>query len=188
MKTFLKLGAFVLFAFLLTSELTIAQERGKGNRPSPNATVSQDIGSTTVTITYGRPGLKERSLASLAPAGGVWRTGANEASTITFSSDVMVGDKEVPAGTYTLYTIPGDNWTVIINKKLIRGGEDTRPAWGAFGYDESMDVARVPAAVTVTNAPNMERFTIYFDTLSDTKAHLNLHWGTTMMAVPIMVK
>lgn len=186
MKALLKIGFFMMLAVVLTADLSFAQERGKGNRPSPNATVSQDIGTTTVTVTYGRPGLKGRTLESLAPAGQVWRTGANEATTITFSDDVVFGGEEVPAGTYTLFTIPGDNWMVILNEQLTR--EDGTPAWGAYGYDESRDHVRVPAAVTATDAPNMERFTIYFDTLSDTKAHLNLHWGSTMAAVPITIE
>ncbi|OAN61327.1 hypothetical protein A8B79_07665 [Balneola sp. EhC07] len=188
MKALLKMGALAVFAVLLSSELTFAQERGKGNRPSPNASVSQDIGSTTVSITYGRPALKGRSLASLAKPGQVWRTGANESAFITFSNDVNFGGQPVPAGTYTLFTIPGDNWTFIINRKLIRSEEDPRVSWGAFTYDESQDVARVPAAVTTEGASSFERFTIYFDTLSDTKAHLNLQWGKTMTAIPITTK
>ncbi|MEP5943290.1 MAG: DUF2911 domain-containing protein, partial [Balneola sp.] len=127
MKALLKMGALAVFAVLLSSELTFAQERGKGNRPSPNASVSQDIGSTTVSITYGRPGLKGRSLATLAKPDLVWRTGANESTAITFSEDVMFGGKEVKAGTYSLYTIPGENWTFVLNNKL---------SWGTQ-YDKS---------------------------------------------------
>ncbi|MEP0005932.1 MAG: DUF2911 domain-containing protein [Balneola sp.] len=178
MKALLKMGALAVFAVLLSSELTFAQERGKGNRPSPNASVSQDIGSTTVSITYGRPGLKGRSLATLAKPDLVWRTGANESTAITFSEDVMFGGKEVKAGTYSLYTIPGENWTFVLNNKL---------SWGTQ-YDKSQDVLRVPAAVTTEGASSFERFTIYFDTLSDTKAHLNLQWGKTMTAIPITTK
>ena len=178
MKSLLKIGALAVFAILLSSEFSIAQERGKGDRPSPNASVSQDIGSTTVTITYGRPGLKGRALSSLAPNDKVWRTGANESTVITFSTDVMFGGKAVKAGTYSLYTIPGDNWTFILNNKL---------SWGTQ-YDESEDVLRVPAAVTTEGASNFERFTIYFDTLTDKKAHLNLQWGNTLTAIPITIK
>lgn len=178
MKALLKMGVLAVFAVLLSSELTFAQERGKGNRPSPNASVSQDIGSTTVSITYGRPGLKGRSLATLAKPDQIWRTGANESTVITFSDDVMFGGKEVKAGTYSLYTIPGENWTFVLNNKL---------SWGTQ-YDKSQDVLRVPAAVTTEGASSFERFTIYFDTLSDTKAHLNLQWGKTMAAIPITTK
>jgi len=178
MKALLKLGALAVFAVLLSSELSVAQERGKGDRPSPNASVSQDIGSTTVSITYGRPGLKGRSLSSLAPVDKVWRTGANESTVITFSDDVMFGGKEVKAGTYSLYSIPGENWMFIINSKL---------SWGTQ-YDKSQDVVRVPAAVTTEGASSFERFTIYFDTLTDKKAHLNMQWGKTLTAIPITIK
>ena len=181
MKSFLKLGALAVFALLLTSELVTAQERGDGVRPSPNAANSQNIGATVVSITYGRPALKDRTYFSdgsqLAPSESVWRTGANESTVITFSTDVMFGDKEVKAGTYSLYSIPGDEeWTVILNSKL---------SWGTQ-YDAAMDVVRTTAAVG--EGSNLEWFEIYFDTLSDTKAHMNLHWGTTKVAVPISVK
>lgn len=181
MKSFLKIGAFLVFALLLTSELTIAQERGGGVRPSPNAANSQNIGATVVSVTYGRPAIKERTYfaesSQLAPLGQVWRTGANESTVITFSTDVMFGDKEVKAGTYSLYTIPGtQEWTIIINSKL---------SWGTQ-YDPEMDVVRTTASVG--EGSNLEFFEIYFDTLSAEKAHLNLHWGTTKVAVPITVK
>ncbi|RNC83790.1 MAG: DUF2911 domain-containing protein [Balneola sp.] len=189
MKSFLKIGALVVFALLLTNELTIAQERGMGNGLSPNASVSQTIfNKTDISVTYGRPGLKGRDLSSLAPADKVWRTGANEATTITFSTDVSFGGEDVPAGTYTLFTIPGENWTVILSTALTRGDGTGRPAWGSYSYDEANDQVRVQAAVTNTEAPMMERFAIYFDALSDTKTHLNLHWGTTQVAVPITVE
>ena len=162
----------------LDSTTSYAQERREGVRVSPNAAVSQNIGATVVTVTYGRPGLKGRSLESLAPADQVWRTGANESAAITFSTDVMFGGKMVEAGTYSLYTIPGDNWTIIINDKL---------SWGTQ-YDDSADVIRVPAAFTTTEATEMEWFSIYFDTLSETKVHLNLHWGTTLTAIPITIE
>jgi hypothetical protein len=165
----------ILFTF---SSNSFAQERAEGVRVSPNAAVSQNIGTTVVDITYGRPGLKGRSLESLAPSGQVWRTGANESAAIIFSTDVMFGGMMVKAGTYSLYTIPGDNWTFILNSKL---------SWGTQ-YDESADVIRVPAAVTTTEAPEMEWFGIYFDTLSETKVHLNLHWGTTLTAIPITIE
>jgi len=177
MKSFLKIGALAIFALLLTSEVMFAQERGGGVRPSPNAANSQNIGATVVSVTYGRPSLKGRDMSTLAPAGKVWRTGANESTAITFSTDVMFGDQEIEAGTYSLYTMPGaSEWTVILNSKL---------SWGTQ-YDESMDVARTMAGVG--EGSNLESFEIYFDTLSAEKAHLNLHWGTTKVAVPIMVK
>lgn len=188
MKNILKIAAVFALGIALNSNVATAQERSGGNGLSPDAMVSQTIfNSTTVAVSYGRPGLKGRDLATLTPAGEVWRTGANEATTITFSTDVKFGGEDVPAGTYTLYTIPGENWTFILSNQLTRGNGDDRPAWGSYGYDASNDQVRVAAAVTVTEAPSMERFAIYFDTLTDTKAHLNLHWGTTLTAIPITI-
>jgi hypothetical protein len=88
-------------------------------RPSPKATVSQQVGLTDVSIAYCRPGVKGREIwGALVPYGEVWRTGANEATTITFSSDVTVQGNPVAAGTYGLFTLPGkDEWTVILNRR-----------------------------------------------------------------------
>jgi hypothetical protein len=188
MKTLLKITLILALSITLNNSQVTAQERGPGNGLSPNAMVSQTIfNKTNITVTYGRPALKNRELSSLTPTGEVWRTGANEASTITFSSDVNFGGEAVPAGTYTLYTIPGENWTFILNNQLTIGEEDDRPTWGAFSYDESNDQIRVSAAVTATDAAFRERFSIYFDTLTETKAHLNLHWGATRTAIPITI-
>lgn len=189
MKKLLQLSVFFVLALFLMAETALAQQRGNAEaRVSPNATVSQTIGTTEVTVTYGRPGIKDRSYfgegSELAPINQVWRTGANEATTITFSDDVKVGGEMVEAGTYTLFTIPGkDSWTIILNNQLKR--EDGTPAWGAYGYDETQDAVRVPTTTIDKEAPMMEWFGISFDTLSETKAHLNLHWGTTKVAVPI---
>jgi hypothetical protein len=171
-----------ILAFLLISGATFAQERGNAKaRVSPNASVSQTIGTTVVSITYGRPGIKGRNVNELVndPQNGeVWRTGANEATAITFSEDVMFGGSKAEAGTYFLYTIPnGDTWTIILNKKM---------SWGTQ-YDAKEDYLRVPAASVDTNAPEMEWFMMYFDNLSNTKAHLNLHWGALKVMVPISI-
>lgn len=181
MKSLLKFGAILTLAILLSTDASFAQQRGMGNGKSPSATISQNISNkATVTVAYGRPGLKGRELSTLIhdrANGKVWRTGANEATAITFSTDVMFGDAEVKAGSYSLYTIPGDNeWVIILNSKF---------EWGTT-YDETKDVVRVNAAVG--EGSNLENFEIYFDTLTDNKAHMNLHWATTKVAVPIMVK
>lgn len=183
MKHLLKSAFFSVVALALFTTVTLAQERGNEQaRTSPNAAVSQTIGTTQVTVTYGRPAIKDRTYfaegSTLAPTGSVWRTGANENATITFSGDVMVGDKKVEAGTYSLYTIPGENeWTIILNNKL---------SWGTQ-YDKSKDYARIKTSAINNDASMVEWFEFYFDTLSNTKAHLNLHWGTTKVAVPITV-
>src|SRR5690554_991206 len=161
MKSLLKPVLFSIFAVLCLTSLTFAQERGEGERASPNAAVSQNIGNTIVSVTYGRPALKNRSYfvadAELAPAGSVWRTGANESTAITFSTDVEVGGHPVSAGTYSLYTIPGDKeWTIIINKQL---------SWGTQ-YSQEEDVLRVTTNAISRKAAPAEWFTIYFDSLS----------------------
>ena len=189
MKQLFKYALVAVLAIFMYLAESFAQQRGGSNGLSPDAMVSQTIfNKTTITVTYGRPGLKGRALSTLAPTGEIWRTGANEATTITFSTDVTFGGKSVPEGTYVLFTIPGDKWTFILNNKLTRGGGDERPAWGAFGYDESQDQVRVEAAITKTDAPVQEHFAIFFDSITDTKTHLNLHWGSTLTAVPITIE
>ncbi|WP_420455561.1 DUF2911 domain-containing protein [Rubrivirga sp.] len=149
-------------------------------RVSPNAGVMTTVGTTNVMVHYGRPSLKGRAYfgegAELAPAGTVWRTGANEAPTVTFSGDVMVGGEMVPAGTYALLTIPGDEWTVILN--------DTAQQWGAFRYDASQDRVRV-MATPMTDAPMQEQFEIRFVDVTEDSATMLLHWGTVGVPVPI---
>ena len=150
-------------------------------RASPNAAVSQTIGTTRVDVQYGRPGVRGRALftdgSELAPTGQVWRTGANEATTLTVSDDVTVEGQPLPAGTYALFTIPGDEaWTVILNR--------TAQQWGAFRYDEAEDQLRV-TVTPATGAPMMEQFQIRFEDVSDTEATMVLHWGT--VGVPVRI-
>ncbi len=106
-------------------------------RPSQKAQVMQTVGLTDVTITYSRPGVKGRVIwGGLVPYDKVWRTGANEATAITFSTDVKVNGQPLAAGTYSFHTIPtrGD-WTLIFNKKADQ--------WGSYSYDEKDDALRV---------------------------------------------
>ena len=124
-----------------------------------------------VKVIYSRPQLKGRELSKLAPNGKVWRTGANEASEITFYNDSKFGGKPVEAGTYSLFTIPGETeWTVILNKDL--------DVWGAYNYNESNDVLRVKAPVS--QGELVEAFSIGFH-----DGNMYLAWGTTRVAVPV---
>ena len=178
MKLFVRIALISLTALVAGNMAAFAQSRGdKKARPSPNASISQTIGTTVVSVNYGRPGLKGRSVESLVPQNKVWRTGANESTAITFSGDVMVGDAPIGAGTYSIYSIPeGGKFTVIINSKL---------SWGTQ-YDESQDVARI--TLPLQDGPDYEWFTIDFDTLSNAGAHMNLRWANSWVAVPISVK
>lgn len=181
MKSLIRISSFALAVLLATSSFSFAQERGNGKaRPSPNAEVSQTIGTTVVSLTMGRPGLKGRSIEKMIPDGEVWRTGANESTAITFSDDVMVGDAKIKAGSYSLYTLrdaKSSSVTVIINSKL---------SWGTR-YEESMDVARTTVPYTMGNHP-AEWMAIYFDKLTDSSANMKIHWGEFQTVVPITVK
>jgi len=178
MKLFVRIALISLTALVAGNMAAFAQARGdKKARPSPNASISQTIGTTVVSVNYGRPGLKGRLVESLVPQNKVWRTGANESTAITFSGDVMVGDAPISAGTYSIYSIPeGGRFIVIINSKL---------SWGTQ-YDESQDVARI--TLPLQDGPDYEWFTIDFDTLSNAGAHMNLRWANSWVAVPISVK
>lgn len=131
--------------------------------------------SKIVKVTYSRPQLKGRNLTDLTPYGKVWRTGANEATEITFYKDLNFGQTKIKAGTYTLYTIPEkDKYTIIINKDL--------NVWGAFFYKPENDVARLTVPVTEGNEP-LEAFSMVF-TKSDNGILLNLGWDKVRVAVP----
>ena len=126
----------VLVAATVLADVSSAADL-KLPRPSQKAQVMQTVGLTDVTITYSRPGVKDRVIwGGLVPFDKVWRTGANEATAITFSTDVKVNGQPLPAGTYSLHTIPTkDMWTVIFNKKVDQ--------WGSYSYSESDDALRV---------------------------------------------
>jgi hypothetical protein len=146
--------------------------------PSPLATITQRAGLTDISITYSRPSAKGRAIfGGLVPHGELWRTGANAATKISFSTDVTLGGKPVPAGTYALFTIPdAREWTVILNKVAEQSG--------TYGYDETQDLLRVKAPVTTLPSP-LETFTISVDELGTGTAQLTLAWEKTAVRVPI---
>jgi len=147
---------------------------------SPQGSVSQRIGLTDVQVTYHRPGAKGRVVfGALVPYDHVWRTGANEATKVSFSTAVKLNGADVPAGTYELFTIPGkDEWTVIVHKNMSQ--------WGAYTYDAKNDVARVKAKpVALTNG--VETLSISFNDLRDESATLNIAWEKVRVPVTITV-
>ena len=149
--------------------------------PSPAATLKQRVGLTEIEVNYFRPGVKGRKIfGGLEPYGVVWRTGANNPTKITFSTAVKIGGKEVPAGSYGLYSIPGQGeWTVIIN----RIGEKD---WGAYAYKEANDVVR--AKVKPVMLPqSVETFTIDINDIKTESATLNLIWEKTRVPLKIEV-
>lgn len=162
-------AAFILLA---------ADAQLKTPAPSPTQTVKQDFGLSNIELSYSRPGMKGRKIyGDLVPFGKVWRTGANNATTITFGEEVMLGGKKVPAGKYGLLTIPDkNNWTFVLTKQL----DVTSPA----GYKQEMDVVRVDAKpMKVDN--NVETFTMQFANIKPTSVDLQLLWENTAVSLPI---
>lgn len=149
-------------------------------RPSPSARVSQVIGLTEITVEYGRPAVKGRKIwGGLVPYDKLWRTGANQATKITFSRDTTFGGQNVPAGSYALFTIPTKSaWTVILNRKA------DQPGAGAE-YKAELDQVRVQASPKAV--PMRERLTFQFADFSDDKGVLDLEWEKLRLSIPIKV-
>ena len=147
---------------------------------SPAATLKQRVGVTDIEFSYSRPSMKGREVfGNLVPYDKVWRTGANTATKVTFSTDVKLNGTAVPAGTYELFTIPGKTeWTVIIHKNMSQ--------WGAYAYDQKNDVARFKATPTV-NPYVVESFTIGTGDLRDDSATIYLVWEKTRVSVKLEV-
>jgi len=164
---------------MLIAVLGMAQQppQDKSKRPSPPGTAEVTLKNKEITIDYSRPSLKGRKVGQeLAPYGKVWRTGANEATALNTAIDLNIGGAKVPAGKYTLYTLPSEGtWKLIINKQT---GQ-----WGTQ-YDESQDLARVD--MKKTSLPqSVEQFTISFDKKDENTANLNLDWENTRVSVEI---
>jgi hypothetical protein len=166
--------AIIAIAFFFSSN----SQGIKTPAPSPPATIKQDFGISSIELSYSRPGVKGRQIfGDLVPYGKVWRTGANNATTITFGSDVTIADTKIPAGKYGLLTIPGENeWTVIITKQL----DVTSPAQ----YKQDQDVVRVPVEPYMLPF-SIETFTIGFNNITSTSCNLELMWDSVYVYVPI---
>ena len=145
---------------------------------SPSGSVQQRVGLTDIGVEYSRPGVKGRKVfGGLVPYGEVWRTGANTATKLTFSTDVKVEGMAVPAGAYALYTIPGEKeWTVILGK--VTG------QWGAYQYDEKNDQLRAKVKPVAAQEP-VETMTISVDDVKNGSAVLAITWDKTRVPVKI---
>ena len=166
----MKKASLILLAILFSASAVFAQE-GMKQRKSAHDTVKNG----SVSVTYGRPAKKGRSIfGGLVPYGEVWRTGADEATEITFKKDGMFGGKEVKAGTYTLFTIPEEGkWTIILNNQLKQ--------WGSFDYDKikDKDVLHVDAPA-MHGGKAVENLTIEVK-----KSELLIEWDQTSVSVPM---
>jgi len=147
---------------------------------SPGCSIKQRVGQTDIEVAYSRPGVKGRVIfGGIVPYGKVWRTGANQATRVTFSTAIKLAGHEVPAGAYALFTIPGeDEWTVILNKKVDQ--------WGAYQYDAKDDLVRFTVK-PVRLEEHIETFTIEFNEIRDDSAILNLVWDQTVVPIRIEV-
>ena len=173
------------FAVLAVSCLTLglmaalgSAQTDKAARPSPAAKATCALADgKTITVDYSSPRAKGRKIfGGLVPYGEVWRTGANEATTFLTTADVMVGGTHVPAGSYTIFTIPNkDKWTLVISKKT---GE-----WGTNYPGPENDLARIEMKASALPAA-AENFTIAFDKTSG-GCTLRIDWETTRASVEV---
>jgi hypothetical protein len=147
---------------------------------SPSCTIKQRVGLTDIEVDYSRPSMKGRSIfGGIVPYGQVWRTGANAATRVTFSTEVKLNGNDIPAGSYALFTIPGeDEWTVILSKKADQ--------FGAFEYNTNDDLVRFEVT-PVSLDENIETFTIEFNRIRDESAMLNLIWEKTVVPLKLEI-
>src|SRR6478752_484719 len=164
---------------MLMGVMAVAQQtpEDKSKRPSPPATAEVTLKNKKITIDYSRPSLKGRKVGQeLAPYGKVWRTGANEATALNTEVDLNIGGVKVPAGKYTLYTLPFEGaWKLIINKETGQSGTK---------YDQAQDLARVDMQKSAL-PQTVEQFTISFDKKNESTANLDLDWEKTRVFVAI---
>lgn len=138
-------------------------------RVSPNRSIATSLHNLDITIEWGAPALRGRPLRTLVSTYKVWRTGANEATVISFSKDVVVEGQPLPAGQYALFTIGGNkNWTIIFNNEYQQ--------WGAFSYKRPKDALRVK--VSPLQDSHQDVFLISFENETETSTDVVLRWGT----------
>jgi len=167
----------LMLCLLFFAAAAIAEEAKKPL--SPPAKAEATIAGKKITIDYSAPSKRERVImGGLVPYDQVWRTGANAATTLTTESSLMIGSIHVPAGTYTLYTIPGEkDWTLIVNKQTGQWGTD---------YDQAQDLGRTKMTVNAVKNP-VETFVIGIKPVSEKNGLLTLTWENTEATVPVVV-
>lgn len=163
-------------AVAVSAQTTTQIHPGRGG--SPHVRTEWTIDGAAIAITYGRPSLKGRTDAAVMPGGMPWRTGADEATTLTTDKALTFGDLRLPAGTYTINTQPGNEWQLII------GRSESPSQWG-IPYQPDLEIGRAP--MTVTRTAPVEVLTIGID---DTVAGglLSIEWGTTRATIPFTVE
>jgi len=172
------LKQLIACSIILTAVYTAHAQSFKTPLPSPTQTIKQDFGIGSIELSYSRPGMKNRKLGTdLAPYGKVWRTGANNATTLTFTDTVTIGGARIAPGKYGLLSIPNkDQWTLIITKQL----DVTSPA----AYKEENDVVRVNVKPMQLKEP-VETFTMQFANVKSNSTELQLLWDYVGLSLPI---
>jgi hypothetical protein len=145
--------------------------------PSPAETATATLNGKTITVKYGAPSMRGRKIVGeLVPYGKVWRTGANDATSLVTDGNLTIGNATVPAGSYTLYTLPGANqWMLIVNKQT---GQ-----WGTK-YDQSQDLARIPMKSGKLSSPQ-ETMSISFENTKGNSTELHVKWENSDESVTI---
>jgi len=168
----------ILFLVSALLSLSSAQQQLTTPQPSQEASVSQTVGLTNITISYHRPGVKDREVwRKLVPFDAVWRAGANENTIISFTDEVQIDGKNLPAGTYGLHMIPSENeWTIIFSKN--------NWSWGSFFYDEKEDALRIK--VNPIPAEHQEWLSYSFENPSVNSVEVIMHWEK--LKVPFKVE
>jgi hypothetical protein len=166
--------------FIGLGMLTGAQAQTKKPVASPPANTSQTVDGKTVSIQYSAPSMRGRKIfGGLVPYDHWWRTGANPATTLKTEANLKIGSATVPAGTYTLYTLPSaGTWKLIINKQT---GQ-----WGTK-YDQSQDLARVDMKKETLSSPQ-EVMSITIEPFHGKQSSLHIRWETTDVSVPIVAE
>jgi tetratricopeptide (TPR) repeat protein len=164
----------LLFVLIISTQIKAQLELP---RVSPKASVSQTVGYCNITVEYYRPAVKGRDIwGALVPFGQIWRTGANDATTIQFTTNVSINGMSVPAGMYSLFTIPEkDEWTIILNK--------TFKQWGAYNYKSDDDLLRFTVKPVVSEFN--ERLLFSFTEVSDSTATLSMSWDKLKVSFSI---
>ena len=180
LKLFAEREAYVNFDEIAADFGSRTAQGGGLGMLSPRDTANATVGGAELMVDYSRPSRRGRTVfPNVVPWGEVWRTGANAATQLRTSRDLVIGGTAVPAGSYTLWTIPGpDGWQLIINKQT---GQ-----WGTV-YDAAQDLARVPMTSSGAATP-IEQFTISISPAAGDTAELAMAWGSVRATVPITVR
>ncbi len=164
----------------MASDQNPAHDKNPQTMPSPPAIAGVNLNNKKVTIHYNAPSMRGRKImGGLVPYGEVWRTGANPATSLTTATNLKIGNATVPAGSYTIYTLPSEGtWKLIINKQTGQWGTE---------YDQSKDLARVDMQKSTLSSPQ-EKMSISFENTSGGSTELHVKWETTDVYVPVVAQ